>query len=116
MASGEITFDDLMAATARFAASVAGTDPKYIKAPSVWINKGSYLNGAQTAAGARIEGPTRDPRTFSDEEWRAFLKRWDAGEWSVSYWGPKPGERDCLVPRHLLVAAVPEISRTGAVA
>jgi hypothetical protein len=115
MATGEITFPDLLAATSRFVAAVAGTDPKYIKAPAVWINKGSYLdNVSATAATAKIEEPTRDPRTFTDDEWRAFLKRWNVTrEWSLSYWGPKPGEPDCLVPRHLLVVGVPEVLKTG---
>jgi hypothetical protein len=110
MAAGEMSFDDLMAATARYAAAKAGVDPKYIKAPAVWINKGSYLDEASSApgaAGTMIEGPTRDPRTFSDDDWRSYLKRWnEKQEWSASYWGPKPGEPNCLVPSHLLLKPV----------
>jgi hypothetical protein len=108
MASGEIPFEDLMAATIRFATSVAGTDPKYIKAPAVWINKGSYLDqAAPNAGGPQIEGPSKDPRSFSESEWRSLLKRWnEREEWSESYWGPKPGAPNCFVPSHLIVTPV----------
>jgi hypothetical protein len=107
MATGEITFDDLMAATARYAAAKVGVEAKYVKAPAVWINKGSYLDEALPASGPVIEGPTRDPRSFSDDDWRNHLKRWnEKQEWSVSYWGAKPGEPGCLVPSHLILTSV----------
>jgi uncharacterized membrane-anchored protein len=110
MAAGEISFEDLMGATTRFAAAKVGVDPTYIKAPAVWINKGSYLDDAlpvSSAAGPVIEGPTRDPRTFSDDDWRSNLKRWnEKQEWSTSYWGPKPGDPGCLVPSHLILSPV----------
>jgi hypothetical protein len=108
MTTGEISFDDLMSATHRFAASVAGTEPKYIKAPAVWINKGSYLDqAAPNAGGPQIEGPSKDPRSFSESEWRILLRRWnEKEEWSESYWGPKPGMPNCFVPSHLIVMPV----------
>ena len=110
MAAGEISFEDLMTATARFRAAVEGTDPKFIKAPAVWINKGAYLDEASSAPNSAvlsIEGPTDDPQTFSDEKWRANLKHWtEKQEWSASYWGPKPGDPGCLVPSHLILSPV----------
>jgi hypothetical protein len=110
MSAGEVSFGGLMAATARYAAAMVGVEPKYIKAPAVWINKGSYLDEASptsNVAGPAIEGPTRDPRTFSDDEWRSYLKCWDEKrEWSTSYWGAKPGHPGCLVPAHLILNPV----------
>jgi hypothetical protein len=107
MANGEISFEDLMAATARYAAAMAGVDQKYIKAPAVWINKGSYLDEAPPApnpGSATIEDPTRDPRTFSDAYWRSCLKQWNEKQkWSASYWGPTPGQPGCCVPARLLL-------------
>jgi hypothetical protein len=118
MATGKIPFEDLMAVTIRFAASVAGKDKQYIKGPAVWLNKGCYLDEpdapAQTPGGA-IAAPTRDPTTFRDDEWRTFLRGWtDSGDWSVSYWGPKPGQPGCLVPARLLLNSAPDRNKNGA--
>ena len=44
MATEKIPFENLMAVTKRFAASVAGKDKQYIKGPAVWLNKGCYLD------------------------------------------------------------------------
>jgi hypothetical protein len=111
IASGTITFDDLMVATTRFRASVAGKDKQYVKGPAVWLNKGCYLDEPDTPSqtpGGAVAGPTRDPSTFKDEEWRTCLTRWDdTGEWSISYWGPKPGQPGCLVPARLLLNCAP---------
>jgi hypothetical protein len=112
MASGTISFDDLMTATTRFRASVAGKDKQYVKGPAVWLNKGCYLDepdaGSQTP-GSVIAAPTQDPGTFTDDEWRVFLRRWnDTGEWSRSYWGPEPGQPGCLVPARLLLNCAPD--------
>jgi hypothetical protein len=118
IATGKIPFEDLMAVTIRFAASVAGKDKQYIKGPAVWLNKGCYLDEpdapAQTPGGA-IAAPTRDPTTFRDDEWRTFLRGWtDSGDWSVSYWGPKPGQPGCLVPARLLLNSAPDRNKNGA--
>jgi hypothetical protein len=112
IATGTITFDDLMVATTRFRASVAGKDKQYVKGPAVWLNKGCYLDETDAplqAPGSAIAAPTRDPSTFLDDEWRTFLRGWtDSGDWSVSYWGPKPGQPGCLVPARLLLNCAPD--------
>jgi hypothetical protein len=94
MKTGTITLEALMAATVRYAAKVANTEERFIKAPSVWINKGSYLDepeGADRAAGladAPIDWSGR-LNLFNNE------KIWPLG------WGPEPGKPGCLVPAHL---------------
>ena len=111
MTSGTVTFDNLMSVTARFAASVAGKDKQYIKGPAVWLNKGCYLDepdhSSQSVATV-VAAPTRDPSTFTDEEWRTILRHLkETGDWSVSYWGPQPGQPGCHVPPRLLLNSTP---------
>jgi hypothetical protein len=63
----------------------------------------------RTAAEPR-DKPETPARDFTEADWQErleFLNR--HGTWS-SYWGPKPGEPNCLVPAHLLVKPV---SRTS---
>jgi hypothetical protein len=107
MASGKISFDELMASTARYAAQVANTEHRFIKGPNAWLVKGCYLDepdASSRSPGSAIAPPTRDPSTFSDEEWRTVLGRWnETGEWSISYWGPTPGQPGCCVPARLLL-------------
>jgi hypothetical protein len=100
-----------MVATTRFRASVSGKDKQYVKGPAVWLNKGCYLDepdASSQSPGSAIAAATRDPGTFCDDELRTFLGRWnDTGEWSISYWGPKPGQPGCLVPARLLLNCAP---------
>jgi hypothetical protein len=108
MKSGRISFDDLMAATARYSAKVAGTDKQFIKAPSVWLNKGSYLDEPDGGEPAPV---IRDPRSFSDADWQKRLKYFQDSETWMPAWGAKPGDPGCLVPPHLILTP---ISSTGA--
>jgi hypothetical protein len=106
MKTGAITLEALMAATARYAAKVASTEGRFIKAPSVWINKGSYLD--EPDGGEPAPAPI-DPRAFTDVQWRKRLT--DTAAW-MKEWGPKPGEPGCLVPSHLILS--PVAASTGA--
>jgi hypothetical protein len=104
MKSGAITLETLMAATVRYAVKVANTEKQFIKAPSVWINKGSYLDEPE-GDGGPVPVPI-DPRSFDDDGWRRRLIYFrDADKW-LEAWGPKPGEPGCLVPPHLIVTPV----------
>jgi DNA-binding transcriptional regulator YhcF (GntR family) len=110
MRSGTITREALMAVTTRYAAEVAKKEKQFIKAPSVWINKGSYLNAVE-GGGEPVPAPI-DPRTFTPEQWQRRLGPYNGnGAWSES-WGPKPGEPGCLVPSHLILTPVSSV--TGA--
>ena len=105
IASGAITHNDLMAATARWCAKVATTEKQFIKAPAVWLNKGGYLDEPD----AKVEAApvARDPRSFTDTEWAKRLEHQRSGkEWLADRWGPKPGEPGCLVPTHLILVQV----------
>lgn len=103
-AAGEISFDDLMSATDRYAASVRGKEPAFVKYPATWLNKGSYLDEPVRAPADVIQfQPTRDASTFTAEEWRQRIASWRSGErWPSTQWGPAPNEPNCLVPPELL--------------
>jgi hypothetical protein len=57
----QATFDQLLAGARRYAAETSGTDKKYIKAPAVWLNKGSWLNEPMAAGSP----PQRSARVSS---------------------------------------------------
>jgi DNA-binding transcriptional regulator YhcF (GntR family) len=104
MKSGAISFDALMAATARYAAKVAAEKPEtqFIKKPANWLRDGGYDDQPASTPGLAIV----DPATFDTDKWRRNLKIFsDRGEWS-ELWGPKPGAPGCLVPPHLIVTPV----------
>jgi hypothetical protein len=112
--SGDVTFDQLMAATVRHANEVVKqrTDPKFIPYPASWLNAGSYLDEDDTATlavdpgGAVFAEPERDPKTFSSEEWVSRLAHHrQTGQWPGRYWGPAPGSPGCLVPSGLIIRA-----------
>jgi hypothetical protein len=103
--SGAISLEALMGATARYAAKVANTEKRFIKAPSVWINKGSYLDEPD-GDGIEPAPVVRDPRSFTDADWQKRLTYLQDSETWLDAWGPKPGEPGCLVPSHLIVTPV----------
>jgi hypothetical protein len=105
-ARGLIGFDELLAATARFAEWTNDKEPQFIKYPATWLNADSYLDEPDKPKGAAheatIAGPSLGPQSFSDADWKHRLRNhWDKGEWST-HWGPPPGECGCLVPARLL--------------
>jgi DNA-binding transcriptional regulator YhcF (GntR family) len=105
MATDEIMFDDLMAATARWSAKVAATEKQFIKGPAVWLNKGGFLDEpeGQAAAAAQIVSPS----DFDPEKWRRCLKLYhERAEWPETLWGPRPGTPNCLVPANLLIKTI----------
>ncbi len=103
---GLIGFDELLAATRRFAEAVNRKDPQFVKFPATWLNADSYLDVPEKPYGIAsdqiIAEPSLDAQTFTDADWRDRLNNnWANGEWS-SLWGPRPGQPGCKVPRHLL--------------
>jgi hypothetical protein len=69
------------------------------------LNKERGLAPGKLAASASpIAAPERKPETYTEDEWRERLEVHASGSpWPEQHWGPKPGNPDCLVPRHLLV-------------
>jgi hypothetical protein len=55
--------------------------------------------------------PELKPQNFTDQDWIERLQHLErTGEWSNSYFGPRPGEPGCRVPAHLLVKPVNQTS------
>lgn len=105
-ARGLIGFDELLAATARFAEWTNDKERQFIKYPATWLNADSYLDEPDKPKGAAHEAtivePSLGPHSFSNTDWKHRLcNYWDKGEWST-HWGPPPGEHGCLVPARLL--------------
>jgi hypothetical protein len=51
--------------------------------------------------------PELKPEDFTDEDWLKRLTVLEQeGRWPNRYWGPRPGEPNCLVPAHLLMKPV----------
>jgi hypothetical protein len=115
LASGEITLDSLMTRTRAFTAHWA-KQPKdrlqFCPYPASWLNSGEYLDDPEAANGAapeapKIEAPIRNPKSFSEAEWRDRLAPFKAtGQWAPDHWGPPPGAEGCLVPAHLQQTAL----------
>jgi hypothetical protein len=104
MKSGAVSLDDLMAATARYAAKIEAGKPSstdYIKKPANWLRDGGYDDGQRSEP----RPLPIDPSAFSDEQWRKRLACF-RNEKTWLDWGPEPGKPGCLVPSHLLLTPV----------
>ena len=91
---------------------------QYVPYPASWLNSGEYLDplpndvpkSGKQQAEIKIDPPGRDPKTFSDEEWRQRLTDYRRGQgWPDLYWGPPPGSPGCLIPAKLLIEQAPQI-------
>jgi len=124
----EITHADLLARTVAFAEfhnkNTAADRWQFVPYPASWLNSGEYLDeppnehtkGAQQNE-IKIEQPRRDPKTFTDAEWRQRLTDFSGGQpWPDMYWGPAPGRPGCLVPARLLIEQAPAPAATEATA
>jgi hypothetical protein len=113
----EITHADLFARTVAFAEFHRTNTPRhrwqFVPYPASWLNSGEYLDGPNETSktGAheiRIEQPTRDPKAFTDTEWRDRLTDYQNGQaWPDLFWGLPPGKPGCLVPARLLIESAP---------
>ena len=113
-ATGEIEFAALIIATQRWTISVKDREPRYIKAPSVWINKGGYLD--EVAPRPSASSPAQPPdnkllishaRNVPPETWSARVRDFadnPAFRWNEAVWGPKPGQPGCMAPPASLTA------------
>jgi hypothetical protein len=104
-AAGEISFAELIARTERYAAEVRAW-PKdrwqFIPYPASWLNSGSFADEPDGPPESKATTPMRDPRSFSEGEWRERLhENGRSGTWST-LWGPPPGSPGCIAPPHLV--------------
>jgi hypothetical protein len=104
--AGEVTFEVLMAATRRYAAAVRAIDPRFIKHPATWLNKGSYLDGvtigSTPTAGVDPPSETTAITALTRSQWVTAVELFsNGGHWAAA-WGPRPGEAGCLAPSDLL--------------
>jgi hypothetical protein len=109
----EITRTELLARTLAFA-NTPRESLQYVPYPASWLNSGEYLDPLPvkpTNPGDRqtsIQPPTRDPKTFTDADWRQRLADYRGGQsWPDMYWGPAPGSPGCLVPAKLIIERTP---------
>jgi hypothetical protein len=71
------------------------------------LNTFNKERGLAPPSAGPVAKPERKPETFTEDEWRDRLKTFRVnGQWPERYYGPKPGNPDCLVPRHLLVKPI----------
>jgi hypothetical protein len=90
------TVDQLEKGAERYAAERAGQDDKYTKHPATWLN-GECWADERTATTSTPNGAKAPDDAF----WRERVERFrENGIWAVP--GPKPGERGCRVPSHIL--------------
>jgi hypothetical protein len=99
-ASDEISFDELIARTKRFAAQSNSTDRTFIPYPASWLNAGGHLDiedGMLMNRGGLNPEP-RDPKTFTTAEWVTRLAHFAVKrEWN-RYWVQPQVSPDALRP------------------
>jgi hypothetical protein len=92
---GEGTVAELLAGAKAYATECLGKDPRYVKHPTTWLNNGCWAD--ERGSVSKPNGATAPDDAF----WRERLQRFrENGIWAVP--GPKPGERGCRVPSHIL--------------
>jgi hypothetical protein len=109
IASGLITFEELMAKTRAFAATWENEPKdrrKFIPYPASWLNAGSYHDEPEV----NVAVPAlmvRDPQTYTDVDWQKRLDYYQQNGTWIDAWGARPGDPGSFVPAHLIVAVVP---------
>lgn len=73
-----------------YIAQCKSTEKRFIAHPSTWLNGSRWLDE---------EAATDD---FA-EPWHKRMEMWQKKRIWVGFWGPRPGENGCLVPKNLLV-------------
>lgn len=89
----------ILAGSQRYATEMAGTEPKYIKHPTTWLN-GDFWGDAPPQL--TLVAPAFEETTVTG--WLTRLETFAGkrdeprGTWRAS-WGPKPKEEGCRVPQ-----------------
>jgi hypothetical protein len=95
---GEATIAKLLAAAKAYHEAKTGTEAKYIKHPTTWLNNGCWDDEHGTTS-----KPNGNAAPLDDDFWRERVRRFldTKGDWALP--GPKPGQHGCRVPGHILV-------------
>ncbi|AYD02218.1 hypothetical protein [Neorhizobium sp. NCHU2750] len=94
-ARGVASLDTIMAGLRAFAAEVAGSEPRFIRHASKFLNGESWNNAAETASVS--------PAVVDEATWTKRLTYGRReGKWASTKWGPAPGKPGCIVPANLI--------------
>jgi hypothetical protein len=77
-----------------------GTETKFRKLPATWLNAGSWENDDIQKLLTNPEKPKAE--TWNQVEWVSRLEVALETRLWPSDWGSKPGDAECLVPRHMI--------------
>lgn len=92
---GEATVAELLAGAKAYAEAKTGSETRFIKHPTTWLNNGCWADERATVA--KPNGATAPDDAF----WRERVQKFRAtGAWALP--GPKPGQNGCRVPGHIL--------------
>lgn len=107
-----VSFEQLLAATRRYAAENGGKKLLHVARPENWLADQRWLDDPETARAPVPDGRTETGPAFvfeSPDHWRHRMGIWFDEEhggptranWPKD-WGPPPGEPDCRVPPDVL--------------
>lgn len=102
----KIDLQTLIVATDRWAETMIGTEPKYIRGPARWLRGQCWKNEDVAPAPELPMNGAAEPymNEFEDDlrtDYRRLMRWQTKGEW-MEHWGPKPGEPDCQIAAEVM--------------
>jgi hypothetical protein len=94
---GQATIAEMLDGAKAYRDAKAGTEARFIKHPTTWLNNGCWADERNPAAAPQSNGAN------VDAFWRERIPKFQKdGAWSTGALGPRPGESGCRVPAHIL--------------